>query len=344
MKAQLTEKPIKTSVPCRIDMGGTLDISTIYLPLQAAQPSTFNIALGLRTFVTLNSYKKGYIKISSKGFETAEFKSDPIPFIHPLGLMFAIAKYFNADGVHIDIKSTSPPRSALGGSSSAAVALVAAFFKLLQKELNPAHIVWLAHYIEAGVARVPCGVQDQLAAAYGGVNQWFFAMDKTGPAFKRETILEEKSDIEELNNNILIAYCGIPHESKDINQKWINSFLKGETQEEFKEIAGLSRYFSKAIRNRKFALAGQFMNIETEIRLKMTPEVLDNTGKKLFEIAKQNGCGARFTGAGGGGCLWAIGESDSIRKLHPQWWTVLKTVKDAKILKTGIDKQGICVH
>ena len=337
-----TEPPIRTSVPCRIDMGGTLDISTIYLPLQAFQPSTFNIALNLRTFVTLSSYKKGYIKISSKGFETAEFKSDQLPFIHPMGLMFAIAKYFNADGIHIDIESKSPPRSALGGSSSAAVALVAAFCKLLQKELNPAYIAWLAHYIEAAVARVPCGVQDQLAAAYGGVNQWFFSMARTGPVFKQKAILYKESDIENLNNNILVAYCGVPHESKDINQKWIDSFLKGETQEKFKEIAQKSNLFAEAVSKRQFSLAGQFMNIETEIRLKMTPEVLDNTGKKLFEIAKQSGCGARFTGAGGGGCLWAIGEPEAIRKFRPQWQGVLERVKDARILESRIDSLGIC--
>ena len=344
MKAQLTENTIRTSVPCRVDFGGTLDISTIYLPLQEFKPSTFNIALDLRTFVTLKAYKKGYIKISSKGFETAEFKRDQVPFIHPMGLMFAIAKYFSADGIHIDIESSSPPRSALGGSSSAGVALVAAFFLLLQRKLDPTRIVWLAHYIESAVARVPCGVQDQLAAAYGGVNQWYFSLNKTGPMFEKKAIFEKEQDIENFNNNILVAYCGVPHESKDINQQWIDSFLKGETQEKFKEIAKLSHSFSKAVQNREFVSAAGFMNLETEIRLKMTPDVLDNTGKKLFDIARQSGCGARFTGAGGGGCLWAVGESDSVKKLRPQWQSILETVKDAKILETGIDKLGICVH
>ena len=47
-------------------------------------------------------------------------------FEHPMGLMFAIAAYFRAGGIHIQIESASPPRSALGGSSAAAVALVAA--------------------------------------------------------------------------------------------------------------------------------------------------------------------------------------------------------------------------
>jgi D-glycero-alpha-D-manno-heptose-7-phosphate kinase len=127
----LESQQIEASAPCRIDMGGTLDIATFYYPLHHQSPCTFNIALGLRTRVRLQPYTKDMIRISSSGFKAAQFKADAAPFDHPLGLMFATAAYFNAGGIHIEIESQSPPRSALGGSSVAAVALVAAFSKLM---------------------------------------------------------------------------------------------------------------------------------------------------------------------------------------------------------------------
>ncbi|RLC00386.1 MAG: galactokinase, partial [Deltaproteobacteria bacterium] len=96
LNKQLDHNPIRTSVPCRVDFGGTLDISTLFLPLQHLSPSSFNIALNLRTFVSLSPWKKGFVKVSSKGFESAVFKKDQSPFDHPLGLMFACATYFNA--------------------------------------------------------------------------------------------------------------------------------------------------------------------------------------------------------------------------------------------------------
>ena len=37
LKRYLESKPVETSAPCRIDMGGTLDISTFYYPLEAPQ-------------------------------------------------------------------------------------------------------------------------------------------------------------------------------------------------------------------------------------------------------------------------------------------------------------------
>lgn len=133
----LEKNPIQVSVPCRVDFGGTLDISTLYLPMAGLSPATFNMALDLRTRVTLSSFEKGYVQVSSKGFETAVFKKDEAPFHHPMGLMFAVAKYFDAEGVHIHIDSSSPPRSALGGSSAAAVAIVAAFTHLMGKRSIP---------------------------------------------------------------------------------------------------------------------------------------------------------------------------------------------------------------
>ncbi|MEJ2657784.1 MAG: galactokinase, partial [Desulfobacterales bacterium] len=181
IKSILESHPVGVSAPCRIDMGGTLDISTFYYPLRHLFPCTVNIAIDLRTGVRLFPHDQGFVKISSKGFKSAEYPLEKAPFHHPLGLMFAVAAYFGAEGVHIDIDSSSPPRSALGGSSAAAVALIAAFSEMLGKMGQPPmsrrQIALIAHEIEASVAGVPCGLQDQLAAAYGGVNAWYWTGD-----------------------------------------------------------------------------------------------------------------------------------------------------------------------
>jgi len=340
----LKNRTIETSVPCRVDLGGTLDISTFYLPLHSLTPSSFNIALDLRTWVSLSPYKERYIKVSSKGFKSAVFQKHKISFNHPMGLMFACANYFNVHGVHIHIESSSPPRSALGGSSAAAVAIICAFIKMFDKPIIPEQIAWLAHYIESSVAGVPCGMQDQLAAAFGGVNQWIWKMGKTSPEFKQVSVFDQDADIEAFSSNIIVAYCGIPHVSRDINSQWVQSFVKGETRMIFEQIVDLTAQFSKAVKGKNFTRAADLMNQETKLRLEMTPDVLDNTGQKLFEMAMESNCGARFTGAGGGGCLWAIGERSDINKLKVLWKKILEPVKDAKILNTGIDNRGIQVN
>jgi D-glycero-alpha-D-manno-heptose-7-phosphate kinase len=339
----LEKKQIQSSVPCRVDFGGTLDISTFYLPLAHLRPAGFNMAMDLRTVVTLFPHTPGKVKVSSRGFDTAEFEQAGAPFDHPMGLMFACAQYFNAHGVHIHIESGSPPRSALGGSSAAAVAILAAFHAALERPVDPEHLAWLAHYIEASVAGVPCGVQDQAAAAFGGAHLWEWKMKASGPGFEKTPLCESDDAYRSFAPHMLVAYCGIPHESKDVNSRWVKSFVQGKTRAIFAQIAGMTRAFFEAVRTKDFARAADLMIQETRLRVEMTPDVLDKTGKDLFDAARHHRCGARFTGAGGGGCLWAVGGRNDISELAASWQTVLEPIPDASLLDTRIDPKGILI-
>ena len=329
-------------------MGGTLDIPTFYYPLRHLNPCTFNIALGLRTRIRLLPYTTGLIKISSRGFKDAEFPADAAPFDHPMGLMFATAAYFNAGGVHIDIDSGSPPRSALGGSSAAAVALAAAFLTLFEcgaskRTVNRRRIASLAYKLEETVAGVPCGSQDQLAAAYGGVNVWYW-QDRPGQSHYKRKVTVKKKYHKELERRLVLAYCGKPHVSKDINGRWIQQFLSGKNRAVWQEVIDQTWRFTEALANRNYHQAALHMNRETALRREMTPDVLDNVGVRLVESALQNGCGARFTGAGGGGCIWALGEIENIDRLRPLWEKILSARKQACLLDVKIDTEGVVVH
>ena len=342
-KPILEKKNITASVPCRIDLRGTLDISTFLLPLAPFNPGTFNIALDLRTTVTLSPWRTGHIKISSRGCDSAEFEAKTAPFTHPMGLMFAVVQFFDGHGVHVHIESSSPPRSALGGSSAAAVAMVAAFNEAMGNAVEPGPIASIAHHIESSVAGVPCGQQDQLAAAFGGVNQWHWTLKNGQPSVVQEPIFPHNQELTALNENILMAYCGIPHVSSDINKRWVNQFLSGQNRDKWKRIVELTADFSAAVKAKNFHRAAALMNQETQIRLDMTPDVLDDTGQELFKAAKAMGCGARFTGAGGGGCLWAIGTVSNMEKLRPQWQSILINKDQAHFLDTAIDPKGIMI-
>ena len=86
------------------------------------------------------------------------------------------------------------------------------------------------------------------------------------------------------------------------------------------------------------------MNREVALRREMTPDVLDPVGVRLSESALQTGCGARFTGAGGGGCIWALGEIENVDRLRPLWEEILSARKQAGLLDVKIDTAGVVVH
>ena len=347
LKKILERHPVTASVPCRVDMGGTLDIGAFFYSLGHLAPCTFNLAVDLRTRVKLLPYRSGWVKVSSKGFPDAEFPLDKAPFNHPLGLMFAVAVYYRASGVHVVVESTSPPRSALGGSSAAAVALVAAFSRAMErtgaKRRSRREIVLLAHGLEASVAGVPCGLQDQLAAAYGGVSAWYWQADVQKAPFRRRVVVPRSSH-RRLARHILLAYCGVPHASKDINGRWIQQFLSGRHRALWSEIVTTTRRFVDELMQWHLGHAARAMNRETAIRRKMTPDVLDPVGNALADAAVEHRCGARFTGAGGGGCLWAVGESPDIETLRIRWLNILSGRPEARLLDVNIDSRGLMVN
>lgn len=340
LKDALEEAPIESSAPCRVDCGGTWDLPAFSLPFHHVNPTTVNFAIALRTRVRLLPFKTGWTKVSSRDFLVEEYPSAEVPFDSPLGLVFAIATFFNVTGVHIHIESESPPRSALGGSGALGVAVVNAFSKALlkagAKPISRQQLVEIAYSIENGVSVSLTGKQDQAAAAFGGVNQWFWKGD--GGFERRELIQPER--VGEVEPHLLVAYCGQTHDSADVNSTWVSSFLAGRNRSLWFEMNTVTNEFGRAVENTDWATAGALLRAETELRQALTPEVLIPATQALFNCATEHGCGARFTGAGGGGCLWAMGGENEIFALRQAWTTMLARVEGAKILPSRIDVEG----
>ncbi len=343
----LEGEPVVFSAPCRVDMGGTLDLPTFFVPLAPLHPCTVNLALELRTTVRLEPHVRGRLKVSSRGFPGLDAPRDRPPFRHPLGLFFAAAAMFGAEGVHVRIDSASPPRSGLGGSSVAAVALVRALLEVRRRgggggdiAPEPARVARIAQAIEEAVAGVPCGMQDQLAAACGGVNAWEWKAADPAAPFRRRRLLS-RTGAKRLEKSLLLAYLGVPHDSADVNGRWIRDFLAGRGRAAWREIASLSRSFAAALQEGDLPRAAEAMSRETAIRRRMTPEVVDELGRRLLDAARRRACGARFTGAGAGGCLWALGPPEAIAGLQAEWAELLAPRPGAALLPVGIAGRGL---
>ena len=203
--------------------------------------------------------------------------------------------------------------------------------------------VLLAHALESSVAGVPCGLQDHLAAAYGGVNAWHWPVGMASPLFRKAPVVKS-ARFKELAKHTLVAYCGEPHTSADINGEWVRQFIAGEKRERWHQVAECTRTFIDALAAGDLGKAAASMNREVKLRLTMTPGVLDEIGRPLVEAAIACGCGARFTGAGGGGCVWALGNVEDIDRLKKMWETILSARADAHLLDSTIDGKGLKIH
>jgi D-glycero-alpha-D-manno-heptose-7-phosphate kinase len=345
LKSLLKKQPLAASAPCRIDTGGTWDIKALALPLEGIAPTTVNIALNLRTTVHLFPYKNNWIKISSEGFRREfEFHKDRIPFHPPFGLFFAATSYFGFHGIEVRISSQSPVKSALGGSSTALVALVKALANAAVlnggKRLSQRDILHLGYHLEDGISGGNCGIQDQAAAVFGGVNQWKWHFGNRTTPFERIPLLDRKGQ-SELTNHLLVAYSGKSHVSSRTNQNWIKGFLSGMTRKGWCEANEIVQNFAFSLQEKDWNRAAGFLRAEMALRKKLTPGALIPVTARLIKQAERAGCGARFAGAGAGGSLWALGDLENIKELKKTWGKTVALIRGAKILDCEVDTVGV---
>jgi D-glycero-alpha-D-manno-heptose-7-phosphate kinase len=303
------------------------------------------MALTLRTSSTLTPYKRGWIKITSQGFRHPEvYPVDQVPFHSPFGLFFATVFYFGFHGLEVKIEAQSPVKAALGGSSTALVALIKSLskvaVKLGRKSLSKRDILHLAYHMEDAISGGNCGLQDHAAAVYGGIHQWSWCFGARGGIFKRTPLLDRKGQ-RELSEHLLVAYSGKTHISSRTNRQWTGNFLSGRTRAEWIRVNELVHHLAEAIRMRQWNRAADLLKQEMSLRKAITPEALTPLTGKLVLQAERTGCGARFAGAGAGGSLWALGEAENIRRLREKWNATLEPIKDALILDCAIDPSGV---
>lgn len=346
VKKILEKKTIEVSAPCRVDSGGTWDIKAMALPFEHIAPVTVNIALTLRTRVLMLPYKDGHIRIASEGFKNAEEYDvrKGLPFNSPFGLFLAAISHFGFHGLEVTINSDSPVRSALGGSSTALIALIRALSAVLPpeggKRLSSRQILHLGYHIEDGISGGNCGIQDQAAAVYGGVNLWTWKYSHVSRPFFRESLIQG-NDIKEISRCIVVAFSGKSHVSARMNRAWIGDFLSGKTRSGWIKANEVVKHFAEAIKEKDWHSAAGLLRAEMEIRKKITPDALIPVTSSLIYRAERIGCGARFTGAGAGGSLWAVGEPDRIRDVEKEWEGMLSSVKGASVLRCDVDPVGV---
>lgn len=342
----LIKEPVEASAPCRVDAGGTWDIRAMALPLEREDPVTVNAALDLRTSVCLLPYHDGWVRVSSKGFspEGLSARTGACPFDPPFGIFFAAVERFGFHGVHVRIASDSPPRSALGGSSTALTAQLRALSYVAERlgagRLPPRELLMLGYQLEDGVSGGFCGMQDQAAAVYGGVNLWRWRYGRSGTPFRREPLLDVRG-CRALSGCILVAHSGRDHDSGSINRRWLEAFISGRTRSGWVSANRSVHGLAQALWARDWGKAAECLRQEMAIRREITPDALIPETSALIEAAEAEGCGARFAGAGAGGAVWAIGPRDLIAGLRSRWTETLKSMKGGRLLGCGIDSQGV---
>jgi D-glycero-alpha-D-manno-heptose-7-phosphate kinase len=200
----------------------------------------------------------------------------------------------------ISISSGVPPGSSTGTSAAVSVALIAALDALTPGRLTRHEIAMTAHRIEVDRLGLQSGVQDQLCAAYGGVNYIEVS------AYPEATVTQIQLSDEvrgELEGRLVLVLLGRAHDSSQVHERVIDA-LAGEGADSpllvaLRRAADDARDAACAA---DFAALGRAMTANTELQRQLHPDLISDEAQTVVDTAAGLGAwGWKVNGAGGEG-------------------------------------------
>ena len=179
----------------------------------------------------------------------------------------------------VTIFSEAPAGVSTGTSAAVTVALIGALDRLTPGRLSQHEVAYKAHAVETDLLRQQSGIQDQLCAAYGGIN--YIEMFRY-PHASVSQIQVPNAIWWELERRLALIFLGKAHQSSDVHLKTIRELEDaGPTAPPIEALRQTARPSRDAIYAGDFTALGQAMIDNTEAQARLNP------GLTLLKIGAQ---------------------------------------------------------
>jgi D-glycero-alpha-D-manno-heptose-7-phosphate kinase len=306
---------VNAAAPIRIcDNGGWTD--TWF----AGHGEVCNIAVSPFVEVRLRTHPIGAISdrvvldVENYGDRYA-FDPEASPGRHPL-LEATIAEVgLPSDAsIEISISSEAPAGCSTGTSASATVALIGALDALTPGRMTPHEVAYAAHRIEVERLGIQSGVQDQLCAAYGGIN--FIEISRYPHASVTQLSVPEAM-WSELEQRLVLVFLGRAHVSSEVHDRVIAGLQRdGEGSPHLDALRRAARDARDAVQAADIPALARAMVANTDAQRRLHPDLVGTAAQTAIDIAAANGAsGWKVNGAGGeGGSLTLLCDGEIAAK------------------------------
>jgi len=221
-------------------------------------------------------------------------------------------KYLDMREMFVGYDADLPARSGLGSSSSFVVGMLNAFYAVKGKYIDKKRLAKEAIYIERVLCNESGGVQDQIAASYGGFNKINFREDD----FSVQSVIMDFERKKNLADNLMLFFTGFSRISSEIaieQKKATSNKIK-----ELKEMLELVEEAEKILINKRISLNefGKLLDYSWQLKRSITSKITTNEIDEIYSVAVKAGAlGGKLLGAGGGGFMLFYAEKDKQEKI-----------------------------
>lgn len=287
---------IITKTPFRMSFfGGGTDIKDFYEKYEGAVLST---TFDKYCYVTVRHLPRFFDYATELVYANIERVNDVEDIEHPL--IRNIMKFKDMHEIRLTYEADLPARTGLGTSSSFAVGMLNAFYALKGKRVDKRRLADEAIYAERVLCEEAGGIQDQIAASFGGLNR----IDMSKDGYKVTPIIIGNSRKKIFNNNLMLFFTGFSRFSSDI-QKETNKNIKDKVKQliEMKSLVDEAENIL-IDKNRDLNDFGRLLDHTWMLKRGISSGISTNSIDEIYQKALNAGAlGGKLLGAGGGGFL-----------------------------------------
>lgn len=202
--------------------------------------------------------------------------------------------------IRLTYEADLPARSGLGTSSSFAVGMLNAFYALKGKYADKRKLADEAIYLERVLCEEAGGWQDQVAAAFGGLNRINFHAD----GYEVLPIIISPERKKKLNENLMMFFTGFTRFSSEMQK--VNNVTAKDKTAQLLEMLALVDEAEKVLVDSKSDLDdfGRLLDHTWKLKRQTGSKISTNSIDELYEKGINAGAlGGKLLGAGGGGFL-----------------------------------------
>ena len=284
---------IISRTPVRISFfGGGTDYPAYYRSHPGAVLGT---TIDHYTYISVKTFKSRFFDHNIRiAYSKTELVNTIDEIQHP-SIRETLRHHKLRDNLDIHIFSDLPARTGLGSSSSFTVGFVNALYALQKKQISKEKLGSEACFIEQQMIRENVGSQDQLHAAYGGLNLIEFSDSnpKVTPVEADHTLLE---------SHLMMFFTGITRHASEIVKEQMEK--TGDNSCYLSQMYDLVFEGKSALENGEMyqfgSLMGRSWNLKKQLSSKVSNQLIDAA------YARALGAGAfggKLCGAGNGGFL-----------------------------------------
>lgn len=209
--------------------------------------------------------------------------------------------------IRLTYEGDLPARTGLGTSSTFAVGMLNAFYALKGKQVGKRKLAEDAIYLERELCKESGGWQDQVAAAFGGLNRIDFADNQ----FKVTPIVIHPDRKKLLNDSLMLFYTGVTRFSSEVQKDTMSN--QQDKIAQLKEMLSLVDDAQAILEDKHsdFNDFGRLLDHTWRLKRKTGGKISNGSIDELYERGLKAGAlGGKLLGAGGGGFLLFYIEPD----------------------------------